>query len=344
MATIRRRGEYQWEAQIRKKGYPPQSRTFDTRKDAEKWARAIERDMDTQRFMPRSAAEGTTFAYLASMYDQDTISEKKSARQIRSDLGILVSAFGKHSLVAITPSLINEFRVKQAKANISGATIRKRISLLGRTLKSAAVDYGIYLPHGNPVDQVRLPKDSKPRDQRLSQREIEAIIAATDSPELPALLRLATETAMRRSEIVGLRWSDIDIQSRVAHIDDAKNGLSRDVPLSSRAVAALQSIPHRLSGQVFSYSSPDSVTRAFTRAIRRARARYEAECRTSGEVTDPLFLLGKRLHDFRHEATSRLFEIGLGVMEVATITGHKDLKMLRRYTHLKAEDLAKKLG
>ena len=51
-----------------------------------------------------------------------------------------------------------------------------------------------------------------------------------------------------------------------------------------------------------------------------------------------------RFHDLRHEATTRLFEKGLNIMEVASITGHKDLRMLRRYTHLKAEDLARKLG
>ncbi|MCP3881843.1 MAG: site-specific integrase, partial [Sulfitobacter sp.] len=105
-----------------------------------------------------------------------------------------------------------------------------------------------------------------------------------------------------------------------------KNGESRTVPLSSTAVQVLDSIPRSFNGEVFPGLTSEAIKRSYIRARRRAG------------------IEGLRFHDLRHEATTRLFENGLNIMEVASITGHKDLRMLRRYTHLKAEDLAKKLS
>ena len=88
----------------------------------------------------------------------------------------------------------------------------------------------------------------------------------------------------------------------------------------------------------------DSITRAFARAVSRARMAYESECKKVGQKPDEKLLKDLRPHDLRHEATSRLFEKGLNLMEVAAITGHKTLQMLKRYTHLRAEDLVGRLG
>lgn len=73
-------------------------------------------------------------------------------------------------------------------------------------------------------------------------------------------------------------------------------------------------------------------------------AAYQTDCANAAKKPDPAFLAGLHFHDLRHEATSRLFEKGLGIMEVASMTGHKSLSMLKRYTHIEAEKLAKKLG
>jgi integrase len=137
---------------------------------------------------------------------------------------------------------------------------------------------------------------------------------------------LALETAMRQGELVNLRWEHVHLARRIAHLPDTKNGEPRTVPLSTAALKILRSLPRSLTGQVFVGLTSEAVKRAFARAVRRAG------------IDDLHF------HDLRHEATSALFERGLNIMEVASITGHKDLRMLRRYTHLRAEDLAKKLG
>ena len=114
------------------------------------------------------------------------------------------------------------------------------------------------------------------------------------------------------------------------------------VPLSTEAVRVLSNLPRRLDGKVWGIESV-SITHAFVRAIARARKAYEKECGGQGARSDPTFLTNLTFHDLRHEATSRFFEKGLNPMQVAAITGHKTLQMLKRYTHLKAEDLAEML-
>ena len=146
------------------------------------------------------------------------------------------------------------------------------------------------------------------------------------NPWLLPIVQLALETAMRQGELIRLRWEHIDLNRRTAHLPDTKNGESRTVPLSTTAVRVLRALPRSLHGQVFPGVTTEAIKRAYIRAVRRAG------------IED------LRFHDLRHEATTRLFEKGLNIMEVASITGHKDLRMLRRYTHLKAEDLAIKLG
>lgn len=123
----------------------------------------------------------------------------------------------------------------------------------------------------------------------------------------------------------GLQWSDIDLKKHTAHLPKTKNGDARTVPLSSRAIQVLQELPRLLDGRAFG-TTYEGIHQGFVRAWKRAG------------IED------LRFHDLRHEATSRFFEKGLREMQVAAIIGHKTLQMLKRYNHLKAEDLAKLLG
>lgn len=182
---------------------------------------------------------------------------------------------------------------------------------------------------------IRLPPHTKARDRRLQpggngaedeETRLLAACRAARNPFLLPIVRLALETAMRRSELVRLRWEHIDLNRQIARLPDTKNGEARTVPLSSIAVRVLRALPRSLHGQVFPGLTGEAVKRAYIRAVRR------------GGIAD------LRFHDLRHEAITRLFEKGLNIMEVASITGHRDLRMLRRYTYLKAEDLAMKLG
>ena len=146
------------------------------------------------------------------------------------------------------------------------------------------------------------------------------------------IIIVALETGMQRGEILNIKKSHIDFVRQTLLIPLTKTDTPRTIPLSSRAVEALR---EQLRGSqnvlpirevaLFSYT-PKNLTQAFRRF-----------CRKHG-------LENLHFHDLRHEATSRFFEKGLNPVEVATITGHKDTRMLMRYTHLRAEDLVKRLG
>ena len=174
----------------------------------------------------------------------------------------------------------------------------------------------------NPVLAVRKPAASRPRERRLVGDE-EARLLASCADWLRPMVILALETGMRKGEILALRWENVDLAKRVALLPDTKNGTARHVPLSSRAGDVLKGLPRNISGGVF---TNQNVSHAFIAATQKAG------------------IEGLHFHDLRHEATSRLFEKGLNPMQVAAITGHKTLQMLKRYTHLRAEDLAKMLG
>jgi len=126
--------------------------------------------------------------------------------------------------------------------------------------------------------------------------------------------------------LLSLRWADVDLKRRFAMLHETKNGEERAVPLTSSAVAVLQALPRDISGRVIPQNRM-TIYKAFEHACRRAG------------IDD------YRWHDLRHEALSRLAERGdLSVLELAAVSGHKTLQMLKRYTHLRAEDLARKLG
>ena len=129
-------------------------------------------------------------------------------------------------------------------------------------------------------------------------------------------------------DTLSLTWRNVDMAQRIATLPDTKTGDARQVPLSTAAVAAVSSLPRHISdGRVFwTWQRADSLENAWRRAVKRAG------------IED------LRFHDLRHEAVSRLFELGLNPMEVASISGHKTLQMLKRYTHLRASELVKKLA
>lgn len=189
------------------------------------------------------------------------------------------------------------------------------------------MDWGIALPGGLPTAQVRKPLKPRGRDRRVPETEIEAIFNATESQELRTIIKIAVETGMRRNELASLTWEHVDLKKQTAHLPKTKTDVPRTVPLSIAVVKALKAFGVKDEGPIFRLR-PESMSQAFERACKPHRAN----------------IAGVRFHDLRHEAPSRLFEKGLNVMEVAAITGHKTLDMLKRYTHLRAEDLAKKLG
>jgi site-specific recombinase XerC len=200
------------------------------------------------------------------------------------------------------------------------------MALLSSFFDVALIEWG--LCDENPVSKVRKPKIPPGRDRRLTAREDRQILRYAyghSNRELYSILVLALETAMRQGEILGLTWENINLKSRIAHLPSTKNGTKRDVPLSLKARDALAHIGVKRTGKVFNY----------TKNGIKSTWRF---------MVQKLQIQDLHFHDLRHEACSRLFELGtLDVMEIAAISGHKSLAMLKRYTHLKAQRLVRKL-
>ena len=333
MATFRKRGSYQWQAQVRKRGYPLQTKTFETKAAAETWARATEYEMDQGLFVSRAEAESTTLGELLNRYLSEITPSKKGAGPESSRIrALLKHPLSKRFVATIRGVDIARYRDERLKKVCPG-TAKRDLVVLSHLFEVVRKEWGIFVH--NPVRDIKLPAHGKARTRRLlsgdndNDSEESRLLNAcrqARNPYLLPIVQLALETAMRQGELVNLRWEHINTKLCTALLPDTKNGESRTVPLSSTAIRVLLSLPRSLHGEVFPGLTTEAVKRAYIRAVHRAG------------IED------LRFHDLRHEATTRLFEKGLNIMEVASITGHKDLRMLRRYTHLKAEDLAIKLG
>jgi integrase len=283
--------------------------------------------MDTGAFVSRAEAESTTLKELLERYLEEVTPLKKGAEPETNRLNLMM----RHPLACrfvagIRGVDIARWRDERLR-KVSPATVKRDLVLLGHVFEVARKEWGIFVR--NPVRDIKLPPGGRPRDRRLQPGEETQLFTACREARnrwLLPMAQLALETAMRQGELLRLRWEHTDLNRRTAHLPDTKNGEARTAPLSMRAVSVLRNLPRGLHGDVFPGITTEAVKRSYMRAIRRAG------------------IEGLRFHDLRHEATTRLFEKGLNIMEVASITGHKDLRMLRRYTHLKAEDLAQRLG
>ena len=338
MAYIRKRGALQWEARIRKKGMPQVSKTFESKSDAEKWAREIETEMDKGVFTSRNEAEGTTLREALDRYIEEYLprlahyqTNVYKARMIQR------YALADKFMAAIRGKDIADYIKGREAEGASGNTIRLDLAMISRLFNVAIRDWGMESLN-NPVLKVSKPQIAKGRERRLEAGEEERILAIC-SPEMQNIIRLTLETAMRRDEIASLLWCNVNLESRKATLLDTKNTKhksdhnSRTIPLSPKALEILSvlkkeclDVQGALPECVFSQSAS-----AITQAMRRA-------CKSAG-------IEGLTFHDLRHEAISRLFEnTDLDVMEIKEVTGHSSLQMLARYTHLRTERLADRLA
>lgn len=320
-------GTVTWQVKIRRRGYAPVSRTFVRRADAERFARQTEADMDKGVFVSLDEAHSVTLSDLIDRFRRE-FAPRYKGRHVETILRMLEDRLGKLSPAALTATKIAAYRDGRLADGVSGETVRKELALLSKLIKTAMREWGIALP-GNPVANVSKPPPSKPRERRLKEGEEARLMASLDQCRnryMRPLAELAIETAMRQGELLALQWDRVDLKRRIAFLPETKNGEARAVPLSSRAVAILQDLPRSIDGRVFPVSQ-GLVVQAWGHAVKRAG------------------LENLHFHDLRHEALSRLAERGdLSVLELAQISGHKTLQMLKRYTHLQAEKLAEKLG
>lgn len=321
-----------WQARVRRKGYPLKTKVFRTKAAAQEWAASLETEMARGVWQDRSEAEKTTLKDLVERYTGEVTKDKRGAAQeISHTRAILEHPISSRLVASIYSQDIAKYRDDRRKV-VSGSTVNRELNILSHVFTVAIQEWGFVI-QSNPVMNCRRPKVDDRRDRRLVGDEETRLTEWAEKAEqedgsmpIAHIIRFALETGMRRGEIAGMQWAHADLKSRVLLVPETKTGDPRRVPLSSRALAVLSALPRHLDGNVWGQVHAASISRAFARACRRA-------------AIDDL-----RFHDLRHEATSRLFEKGLNPMQVSAVTGHKTLQMLKRYTHLKAEDLAKMLG
>jgi integrase len=314
MASIRLRND-KYQVLVRLHGIST-SKTFTNKSHARLWAKSTEVAIESGQY---SESLELTVKDALIEYQQAKLShDKRSHSHIKN----AISGLGKHKADSVFSSQLVVYRNSRLKTH-SHQTVKHELSMVLRSLKWARDELG-YADIKIPT--VKMPSIPRGRERRISPQEEHHLLDALRlTSDVQTIVSLAIETGMRRSEITNMRWSDVKLKNRTLHIPQTKTDTPRTIPLSSRAVSLLNALPVNISGVVFEIA-PDSVSQAFKRACKRADI-------------DNL-----RFHDCRHEAVTRFFELGLNVMEVAAISGHKDLRMLQRYTHLRAEDLAKKLG
>ena len=317
---VRQRGN-RWQARIALKGYPEQVKSFENEAEAYAWGAQAERRIKEGGY---AEPDRTTLQGALKRYEAEITAHKKSGAKessfIRQISGHPIATL---KLDKVKGADIAGYRDDMKAKGYAPASITRHLAVLSNLFNIARREWALEI--SNPVEMVKKPVIRNARTRRLNAGELEKIIAATKSTELGAIVRIAIETCMRRGELVALRWCDVDFTRRVACLADTKNGESRTVPLSSTAIQILQTLPRQINGRVFGMTA-DSITQAFERACNRAG------------------VSGLRLHDLRREGVSRLFERGWSIPDVACVSGHKTWSQLARYTSIKAEELAKKLG
>jgi integrase len=327
MASYRQRNG-KWQARVLRDGYPDQTKTFATKVDAEKWARSIEAAIDRGVFVNVNEAQRTTFSEVIERYLTEVTPSMKGASEDTIRLKAMMrKPIARWSMANLSAARVAVYRDERLK-EVSAGTVIRELAYLSAIINHARKEWGINIP--NPVQMVRKPQSPQARSRVLTDVEVFNLLHSLEptgrrSQWTKPVVQLALATAMRRGELLSLRWEHVDLQAQTAFLPNTKNGDSRTVPLSSVAIQVLASLPRHISGVVIPVKF-FTLDAAFKRARKRAG------------------LDDVRFHDLRRTAITRMAEKLPNVIELAAVSGHKSLMVLKRYYRPTAMELAKKLG
>ena len=324
MASFRLRNN-RWQARVQRKGQKDLAKSFLNKSDAIQWARSIEIEIDRGTYINTDYAQKTLFKEILQKYLDDVVPYMRSA----DNQSIRVRKLMKHPIAEVnmahlSPKHMADYRDERLKV-IKPNTVIRELAILSSVINHARREWSLNII--NPVTMIKKPPSSQGRDRILNDEELGRLCIELEkiSPWYKPLVKFALETGMRRGELMSLLWVNINFEKSVAFVPLTKNGDSRYVPLSMKAIRILKLLPRDIEGRVFPLNK-GTVSILFLRAARRAK------------VEDIHF------HDLRHMALTKLSDKFTNILELASISGHRELKMLQRYVHIKAEDLVKKLG
>lgn len=340
MASITKRGAYQFQVLIRRTGYEKQCKTFETLQDAEAWARSIESRMDTGVFISSREADSTTLGEALQRYGVEVTPNK---RAYTSELN-RIKYWQKHPLALRPLSKIRSKDIAEYIAerqqhtfvrngktyHLSNNTIRLELAVISHVFTVAMKRWGMETLD-NPVKKTEIPRPAPGRIRRLEGNEQERLLEACAKTRagtswLSFAVNLALFTGMRACEILSIEWRQVRLEQRYIALNLDENGSCRDVPLSTKAVALLQAIPHTDSSRVIpAFGCTENLDGEFRQAVNIAN------------------IENLKFHDLRHEAASQAAKVLLP-QELAKAYGWVSLQMIMRYYHPTAYELASKLG
>lgn len=318
MATITKRGDYQFQAIIRRKGYPSQTKTFESRADAERWAREVEANIDTGYFRDRREVERTTLGQALQKYLEQISPKKRGLVAERNRiLQLQAHPISLRPLASLRAKDFVEYRDERLKL-VSANTVRLELALLSHLYTIAIKEWSMPLMH--ELRNVRKPQAGAGRERRLSAEEEKRLRKAIYRPQargtevwLEACIDIALETGMRAGEILSLEWRQVKLDTGTIRLEMTKNGSARTVPLTIKAAEILRHLPRDISGKVIpNFHDTSGLDRAFKRVCKAAK------------ISDLHF------HDLRHEAASRFAPL-MTAQTLAKIMGWKAIQMTMRY-------------
>jgi len=320
MGNIRKRGN-SWTAQVRIAGWRSFTKTFKKKTDAIAWSAHLENKLRNAPVPTFVADSKVTLGDLVIRYAEEIApSHKSSLPETYRLRAIARSWIGELDIRYLNKQQFAQYQ-KDRLEKVSVASVHAELSLIRRVLDTAIKHWGYDIVE-NVIKTMKYSKGSVSRTRRLEADEKDRILIAAKAQRndyICSVIEFAIETGMRRSEILKLKWHDINLETGFASLYDTKNGEDRKVPLTKRCIEVLNQLS-RSHEHVF-HISATCLHQAWQRAVKRA------------DIKD------LRFHDLRHEAVSRFFEMGMSVPEVALISGHKDLTQLFRYTHLNPENV-----
>lgn len=342
MAEIKKRvkknGKVSYTASIRIKGYPCLNATFERLTDAKAWAYPIESEMKRGKHIKDMEAKKHTLAELVDRYIQDELPNRKSDhKKFEMQLNWWKDRLGAYSLSDITPALLAEYRDKLKKepsikelknggtieTERSNATVNRYMASLSIALTVASREWQ-WLEE-NPMFRVTKKKEHRGRIRFLSEDEHKALIAACEQASnqlINLLVVIALSTGARFSEILYLKWDNVDFKRKMFYFMDTKNKEHRAVPISSKAYdLLLQHSKVRKLKTKLVFAREDGE--------KPMDLRWQWE-----EVIKKSNLKDFRFHDLRHTAASYLAMNGATLVEISDILGHKTMQMVKRYSHL----------
>lgn len=321
MGTIQKRGDT-YRVLIRKAGLPPISKTFPKKAIAQRWMIDTEAKIASGDYKHDDAL----FGDLVRKYLVEIGKIKPFGRSKRALLHTLERNLGDVKLTDLTTQRLTNYAVNRA---VAPSTVMQDMIYIGVVLQTAESMWGAqprmdeYKKAMTALKKLGVIAESRERDRRVSDEEVQRILAhCTSSLPMSDLVWFSIHTAMRNGEVFRIRWDDLRHEGRAVIIRERKHPTHKrdqEVPMVQEAVEIVSRQP-RVSDRIFPYNGK-SVSTAFQRA------------------RDDAGLHDIRWHDLRHEGVSRLFERGLDMMTVAVFSGHRDINMLRRYTHLNARQI-----